>query len=361
MTLTRTVSLFTLLTATSFATAQQTKVLPAGMDFVEGPLVYTYPFGRASAGMTLLYDADQVTTQQGLLTGMHFRPSQVTAAQTYPSYTKYYQVTAYTVATMAAQMVADPSVNAGAAVGAVVFNGPLTLPAVTLPTTFPVDFTIHIPFSTPFLFDGSMGNLMLVIETADTVAVPTGSYRIDAVNFRDNQVTGLVANLDNQGCTAGGQSLQLAGNALTAIVGGSITQTLSSTSFGAFPVAFAGLSFTAQSQDLAIFGMPGCTSWLGSPVLQLVLENGSGGYPSVVWALPNAPYLEGVALAGQAFGVAGSGLLADSVTSNGVATRIGSNSFPIVKMDMSFRAASTWSKGTAGTFIAVVQFDGVFP
>jgi len=30
-------------------------------------------------------------------------------------------------------------------------------------------------------------------------------------------------------------------------------------------------------------------------------------------------------------------------------------------MDMSFRSTDSWSKGTAGTFIAVVQFEGVFP
>lgn len=355
-------SLFSaLLAATGLATAQQTKVLPPGMDFVEGPLVYTYPFGRATGAMSLLYDADQVTTQQGLITGMRFRQSQVTAAQTYPSYTKNYQVTAYTVATMAAQMVADPAVNAGSATGTVVFNGPLVLPAVTVITTFPADFAIHIPFTTPYAFDGTQGNLLLVIETADTVAVPSGSYRVDAVNFRDNQITGLVANLDTAGCVVGGQSLTLGGNAAAAIVGGSITQTLNSSSLGAFPVALAGLSFGAQMQDLAVFGMPGCTSWLGNPVLQLVLENGTGGYPSVVWSLPNAPYLEGIALSGQVLGVPTSGQLATAVTSNALATRIGSSGFPVVKMDMSFRGTAAWSKGQAGTFIAVVEFEGVFP
>jgi hypothetical protein len=54
------------------------------MAFVEGPLVYTYPFGRQAGAIQLLYDADQITTQQGVVTGMRFRQSQVTASQTHP-------------------------------------------------------------------------------------------------------------------------------------------------------------------------------------------------------------------------------------------------------------------------------------
>lgn len=343
------------------ATAQQRKVLPAGMDYVEGPLVYTYPFGRQTAGMQLLYDASEVTTQQGLLLGMRFRQSQVTASQLYPSYTKDYTVTAYTVSTPAAAMVADLATNVGNATGTVVFSGSVTLPAVQLINTYPAPFDIHIPFTTPYLFNGSQGNLLLLIETADTTTVPAGSYRIDAVNFRSNLVTGLVANLDDFGCTAQGLGLTLATDATQAIVGGSITQTLTSPAIGAFPAAMATLSFTTNPIDLAGFGMPGCTSWLGPLVSRFVFENPSGGYPPVVWTLPNSLWLEGVALAGQALGLGSSGLLSDSVTSNAQATRIGPAGLPVVRMDMAFRLTGNWSKGSAGTFIAVVEFEGVFP
>jgi len=342
------------------ASAQQ-KIVPAGMDFVEGPLVYTYPFGRQTAGMQLLYDASEITTQTGLIWGMRFRQSQVTAAQLYPSYTKDYTVTAYTVTTPAAAMVADLATNVGSAVGTVVFSGPVTLPAVQLITTYPAAFDIHIPFTAPYVFDGTQGNLLFLVETADTTTVPAGSYRIDAVNFRSNLVTGLVANLDDFGCTVQGSGLTLATDASQAIVGGSITQTLTSPAIGAFPAAMATLSFTTNPVDLAGFGMPGCTSWLGPLVSRFVFENPSGGYPPVVWTLPNSLWLEGVALAGQALGLGASGLLADSVTSNGQATRIGPAGLPVVRMDMAFRLTGNWSKGSAGTFIAVVALEGVFP
>lgn len=358
------VPFLTALTAcVGLATAQRSPVLPRGMDFVEGPLVYTYPFGRQTGAMCLLYDASEIATVPSLILGIHFRPSQITASQTYPSYTKNYQITAYTVPTMAAVMNANPAVNAGSALGTTVFNGALTLPAVTYGTTFPNDFTIDIPFDllhggAPYLYDPAVGNLMFVIETTDAVAVPSGSYRIDAVNFSSSQVTGLSANLDTQGCVVGGNSLTLATTASAAIVGGSITQTFNTSAAGAFPLLLSGLSFERQPQDLLVFGMPGCTSWLGAASFLAVFENvGGGSYPNLVWGLPNTMAIEGVALVGQALGIPASGQLSQAVTSNGVGTRIGSNTFPVVHMDMSFRATTTWSKGTAGTFIAVAKLD----
>ena len=40
--------------SSTFATAQQQKVVPQGMDFVESSLVYTYPFGRQTGAIQLL-------------------------------------------------------------------------------------------------------------------------------------------------------------------------------------------------------------------------------------------------------------------------------------------------------------------
>ena len=83
--------------------AQQSKVIPSGMDFVEGPQTFTYPFGRVDTGLYMLFDADQVTTAQGIITGLNFRPTQTTLSSA--SYTKPYRVTAYTVPMTAAQMI----------------------------------------------------------------------------------------------------------------------------------------------------------------------------------------------------------------------------------------------------------------
>lgn len=349
-----------LLLATALS-AQQTLVVPHGMDFVEGGTSNNYPFGRVTAGAQFLIDGDQISTQQSVINEIRFRQDNVAANGTVPSYTKDYVVTCYTVQTPASVMSATPSVNIGTATPHVVFSGALTLPAVQVLTTWPAAFDIVIPLNPPFVFDPTQGNFLFVIETLNTGAV-SGTYRLDAVTIRNDTATGQSASMETNGCIVAGQYLNLSVNAAQAIVGGSITQTITSSSFGAFPAVMTGLSFTVQPQNLAAFGMPTCTSWMGPFVLQFVLENSGGGYPSVVWNLPADPYLEGVALSSQALGVAPTGLLSDSVTSNGVGTRIGRNLTPLVPhSNMSFRTTGSWAMSAVGTSMPIVQLGGVFP
>lgn len=345
----------------AFAVAQQTKVVPFGMDFVEGPSVYTYPFGRVDGGMQLLYDADQITLGQGVITGIRMRQSQLTAAnQTCAAHTKNYRLTAYTVGQSASTMVADLATNVGGATGTVVFQGPLSLPSVDNITTFPAPFLIHIPFSTPYLFDGTQGNLLLLLETTDQGPVP-GLYRIDAVVFRRTVVEGIVAPLDLQGCAGSGATVTITGNAAQTIVGGSITTGITASANGVFPFVLSAIAIDYQPLNLAVFGMVGCTSWIGGFEFQLALENPGGGYPNVVWNLPGNPALAGYPLFTQALGIAPSTLLPDCAVSNGLANRIGSNSNPVQKAMSAFRTATTWSIGNTGTFVPIVQFEGIFP
>jgi hypothetical protein len=357
-----------LLAAAAFSTVltvplcgQQTKVVPAGMDHVEGPAVFTYPFGRVDAAVQLLYDADQITSGTAVITGIRFRQSRLTgAAQIHPGYTKAYRVTAYTVSTTAANMVADLLANVGGAVGTVVFHGNLTLPPVTNIATFPAPFGIQIPFSTPAVFDSAAGNLLLLIETADALAVPSGSYRIDAVTFRNDTVTGIATELDSQGCSAHAPVLGLAANAPQAVVGGAIVETVSEPAPGSFPAVLVGLSLGVQPLDLSTIGLPGCTSWLAPFAFQIAAAAPGGGYPSVAWPLPNVAELEGVACFGQALGLPASGLLGDASVSNGIAVRIGNASFPPQRAMMAFRGAGAWSIGQTGENVAVVEFEGAF-
>lgn len=346
------------LAAAPLASAQQFKVLPRGMDFVEGPNSFTYPFGRTTAAICVLIEASEITTQQGVITGMKFRQN---SATNYASYAKNYKVTAYTVPVAPATMNADPVVNAGSAPATIVFQGNVTVPAAAPLTTLPAPFGIQLPFSTPYAYDGSLGNLMLVIETDDTTPL-SASYAIDSVTFRTSTITGFASNLDLQGCAGPVGSLTLSTDPLAAIVGGSITQSFTSSATGAFPVLLAGLSFTIAPFDLTPQGLPGCTSWMGPAEFRAHFENVGGGYSPLVWALPNTPSIEGIPLAGQALGVAASTQLPECVTSNGQAVCIGSSGPVVLKINTSFRLAGTWSKSGAGVAVApVIEFEGVFP
>ena len=341
--------------------AQQTKVVPSGMDFVEGPLVYTYPFGRADGAIQVLMDADQVTLGQGLLLGMRFRPSQVSASQTQIAHTKNYRVTAYVVTQAAATMVADLATNIGAATGTVVFQGPVSLPAQQPLAVAPAPFSIQIPFTTPFVYNGTLGNLLLLVETADTAAVP-GLYRIDAVQFRTSTTEGIVAAVDTAGCTVPGTGagMVLGASATTAIVGGVIANTLTETTPGSFASALVGLALDRQQQDLSFLGMTGCTNFLGTFTSQVAVAT-AGAFPGVNWTIPALPAIAGIPCVTQALGLPSSGNFSSAVTSNALAIRVGSSTPPTTKVMAAFRSSTGWFIGTAGSFSPVVQLEGVFP
>jgi hypothetical protein len=342
--------------------AQQSKVIPSGMDNVEGPLVYTYPFGRVDGGLCILYDADQITTtSNGVILGVNFRPSQQT--QTALGYTKPYRVTMYTVPMTAAQMMAlgspvNPAVIIGTAVPTVVFNGPVTLPSIGPLATAPGAFNINIPFTTPYLFDGTQGNLFMMLETTDTTPVTT-TYRIDAVLFRNTVAEGIAADIDTLGCAAAGATVGIATSSASSIIGSSIDTTITPSAGGIFSLALAALSFERADIPLATFGLPGCTSRLGLNLVTQALIDTGAGFPHATWAVPAVSAYTGLQVFTQvvALPAAGSGM----AVSNGQAIRIGSNAPAPVKAMMAFRSSTTWSQGQAGEFVAVVRFDGVFP
>lgn len=346
----------------AFLPAQQSKVVPAGMDNVEGPLVYTYPFGRVDGGLCILYDADQITTTaNGVILGVNFRPSQQT--QTALGYTKPYRVTMYTVPMTAAQMMAlgtpvNPATIIGTATPTVCFNGPLTLPSVGPLATAPAAFNINIPFTTPYLFDGTQGNLLMLLETTDTTPV-TSTYRIDAVLFRNTLAEGIAADIDTSGCAAAGTSLAIATASSSAIIGSSIDTTLTPSAAGVFTLALSCLGFDRSDIPLAPLGLPGCTSRLGLSVVTQALIDAGTGFPHATWAVPAVSAYVGLQVFTQALALPGTGT--GVAVSNGQAIRIGSNAPAPVKAMMAFRSGTTWSQGQAGEFVAIVRFDGVFP
>src|SRR5215813_10687131 len=81
--------------------AQQTKVVPAGMDHVQGQISCGFLFNRPDADFFLLYDANQITAGQAQLTGIDFRQGQQFTGLL-AGFTKPYRVTAFTVPTNAA-------------------------------------------------------------------------------------------------------------------------------------------------------------------------------------------------------------------------------------------------------------------
>jgi hypothetical protein len=256
-------------------------------------------------------------------------------------------------------MVADLTTNTRLATGTVVFNGPVTLPSSGALTVAPAPFQIALPFTTPYLFNGAQGNLLLLIETTDQVPA-AGTYRVDSVTFNSTVVQGIVADVDGTGCSAAGASVHLGGNAATAMVGGNVDLTLTSSLPGAFPVALSCFAFDRPLTDLTALGMPGCRSWLGALVFQILTESG-GSYPHSVVPVPGNVALEGLPVFAQVLALPPSGMLQGAVTSNALAIRIGPPGLPTVHNQCAFRAAAGWFISNAGESLPIVQLEGVFP
>ncbi len=349
--------------------AQQTKVLPIGMDFVEGPTVFINPFNQANptCGIQVLIDASNFHPGPAVLTGLRFRPTQQT--QTSISFTKPYQVNLYVVPTTATAFEAtlspyDPNAVIAGATPTQVFNGPLTLPATTPLTVTPAPFAIYIPFAAPFLYDPAAGNLLVMLESTDLTPVPT-TCRIDAVQFRETDITGVVAPIDGQGCVVAGASLQASTAATSVVIGSTIQTTLTATPPLAFVAAYAVLAFARADTDLAVIGMPGCTGRIQGTFLDQILIAGPGGLPPVTWPVPADPNLIGVAAVAQTIGLAASGLLQDSVISNAEALRVADSALRVPSMMAGFHTVSgsvnAWFHGTLGEFTPIVQLEGIFP
>jgi hypothetical protein len=339
--------------------AQQAKVVPAGMDQVEGQVPLGLLFSRVDADFLLLYDGDQITTGQAQLTGIDFRRCRRTLPVV--GFTKPYRVTAYTVPMNAAGMIAlGPSVNiasiVGSATGTVVFQGPVTFPAHGPPALAPAPFDINFAFSVPCSFDAAQGNLLLRIQATDSTAV-TGTSTVDTGAFTDGY--GIVTDVDPAGCPRGATSVSLATAAYSVVAGQSIDTTLTITpGVGAL---FVALSLDRADLDLAPFGMPGCASRVGSTLaLQTVLPVPPLLAPHALWPIPANPAFIGMPLFTQAAALSAGG--APPALSNTEGLRIGASQGAPTKWTMACWTGSLYMQFSGSTkLMPVVRLAGTFP
>jgi len=338
--------------------AQQTKVLPAGMEHVEGQIALGLLFSRIDSDFFLLYDAERITSGQAQLTGIDFRQNQLTAPVA--SFTKPYRVTAYTVPINAAGMIALGSVLniasvVGSATGTVVMQAPVVMAARTSLSVAPGPFDINFPFSVPYAFDATQGNLLLRIQATDSTAVP-GIYLADAVAFSAG--LGIVTDVDATGCPSGATSLSLLTSNASVVAGRSIDTTITVTpGVGALLVA---LSLDRADQDLTALGMPGCTSRVGPTVAVQALLPSPPAVPHALWPIPAAPVFVGAPLFTQAAALSPAG--APPALSNTEGLRIGAAQMTPIKATMAFWTGSLYVQYTNnGEQMPVVRLTGTFP
>ena len=357
-----TLTLLPLLPLLAPLAAQQAKVIPSAFVTVEGNSTHTYPLGRGLAGMQVLIDAPLVTATAGVVTAMSFRANGATPT-TSVGYTKNYKVTAWTSPVTAAAMTKDATANQGSATPTVVFNGPLAVPTPPNGSVVPHPFGPRFVFLAPYQFNGANGNLLLQLETADTTVPPT-TWPVDAVSLNKSTVTGLAVKVAN-GCAVGPASLKLTTQAALAVVGGSLTTKIQSSTVGAFPIAFGILGGTNQAPgypiDLTPLAMPGCTLNVEPVAVQPLLET-AGTYPDFVFPIPNVPALAWGSVYIQVLGNASPTTLVGSVTSDAFVYTIGETTAAPVRAQSIFSLdLLSWNLGAVGAYHPVLKLEGVLP
>jgi hypothetical protein len=338
--------------------AQQTKVVPVGMDHVQGQISCGFLFNRTDADFFLLYDASQITAGQAQLTGIDFRQG-LQGTPSLAGFTKPFRVTAFTVPINAAATAALGSpVNAaaitGGATGTVVFSGPVGFPAHVPLVLAPGPFDINLPFSVPYSFDATQGNLLLRIQATDATPV-LGSYLVDAVAFSVGY--GIVTDVEPTGCPNGAASVSLATANASVVAGRSIDTTLTVTpGVGALLVA---LSLDRADLDLTPFGMPGCTSRVGPTLALQTLLPAPPAAPHARWPVPAAAAFVGTALFTQAAALSPGGAPPALSNTEGLVVAA---SQPSIQKVVVFWTGSLWVQLSSSVeLMPVVRLDGTFP
>src|SRR5262249_33681522 len=233
--------------------------------------------------------------------------------------------------------------------------GPVTLPSHSPLTLAPGPFDINFPFSVPYSFDATQGNLLLRIQATDSTPT-SGSYVVDAVAFSSGY--GIVTDVEATGCPNGPTSVTPRRANAAGVPGQSIDTPFPVTpGVGALLVA---LSLDRADLDLTPFGMPGCTSRVGPTVAVQTLLPSPPAVPHALWPIPAAASLVGTPLFTQAAALTPGG--APPALSNTEGLRIGASQVTPIHSSMAFWTGSLYVQFTnSSELMPVVRLNGTFP
>ncbi len=347
--------------------AQITRHVPPGFDDVEGNRSFTYPFGRQDTKLQILVDAAWVTTGTGIVNSIAMRPEGSLTA-TYPGYSKAYTLTLWTTPVTAAAMTNDPVANTGNTTPTLGFSSTLNLPTAAPATRLPAPFGVVFPLTTPYVFLGATGNLLLQIDTADATT-PPGSWNVDAVFRRSNSQELILASVSPTCSNGNGHTLNLTPDRTSGAVGGALTLNLRQTTSTAFALAAVFLGSTNRAPgfpfDLTGLGMTNCSWAIDMLANQIAVPTG-GVFPATQWPIPAGPWLVDLPLYHQALGLASPTSLANAVVSEAWVTLVHPGTGYATQANSVFYVASSASwflsagAGTGG-LVPVLELDGIFP
>jgi hypothetical protein len=349
------------------AVAQTFRTLPVYADVVDGHQSLGLPFGKPGFRSQILVSGVQLAATGASLNGIRFRADRWLAPPTIGT-----QVPNVTVRLSHTSVVALSSAFAANVTGpaSTVFQGTVSLPAQGIGNAGPLPWNIVIPFSQPFAFTTTAGNLLVDI-VGNNSAAGSPNYFLDA-----GEAGGAATQFGVSGDHPSFDNLLLfvaTGNDLIArqLSPGHTIDFISSLFFTTAPGVLA-LGTTPQPVpiDLTPIGAP--TNFLYLDPLLFVPHTWTpspiGSHATFALVVPNNPAFVGATIYGQSAILVPNANPLGVITSHAVETRLGDEFevFPMQQVDapdpnaangtlVGFGSATPPERGAV-----TIRFDGTF-
>lgn len=148
------------------ASAQATAIdFPSHAGLADCNQAHFVPFGFSGVRSQLLFDAAAVATAPSVLTGVRFRVDRGRGDTVPVVWTNVTILASHSTVPLAAMQTTFAGNQTEAPI--TVFQGAVTVPAVTATNGGPQPWNVLVPFTTPFAYDPAQGNLLLEIVNAD--------------------------------------------------------------------------------------------------------------------------------------------------------------------------------------------------
>jgi hypothetical protein len=281
------------------AVAQATKPMPSFAEVAEGHQGTSLPFGIPGFRTQLLLDAASVGPTGALLTGIRFRADRSSLPATATSVPNV----TVTVSSSTSQLGNMSPTFAQNVTGTptVVFQGTVNLPGYGSAFAGALPWDIAIPFPQPYLYDGTIGNLLIDI-VGNNPPAQAAAYWLDAV-----QRGGAATTYGQAGDNPSFDFLNLnvsTGNSLepTLLIPGASIDFNSGLMFTSPPgVLVLGILGLPIPIDLGLLGAPTHSLYVDPLVITTHSWTQSfiGWYSTFSLAVPNNPLLADVVIYGQ--------------------------------------------------------------
>jgi hypothetical protein len=354
-----------ILTLSSGAFAQQSKVIPAANAKTEGSQLMVYPFGYTTPRVQQVWDGGAITSSVAFIDGINFRGnaprSTAMPGRSIRNLTMDFGATSVSPATLTTTFASNITASM-----TTVVSGTYNLPPQPVLATSPSPFDVRFSWKTPVMFSSTSGDHLLMDVTIPG-APGKSSYFLDAEVSSGGNRNGVVKPFGTTGSFSRPQKVQMAADTQTLVPGGALDIRC-----GSFTQNYVGnLLFSLSNQswgaislplNLGILGAPGNNLYVGMDItLPFNTSPMSLGFESRLKSpIPSQPPFNGLTFYTQAYYLDSGANAAGLVSTHGLDLTTGGQTGPIMNHIGHFDNTSpTGRLGVRGGLVA--EFTGILP